>query len=115
MKPATILLTVEVGGVMKIKGDSISLISVIFILSAIMAMAGCAVPTPMSAEYRDPLTNIHIQSASPAYPNLVLAVLISENTKSTIEDGRQGRSWKTSEELEKMFEKENHIKERWIP
>jgi len=100
---------------MKIKGDSISLISVIFIMSAIMALTGCAVSRPTSEEYRDPLAGINIQSASPAYPNLVLAVLISENTKSTIEDGRQGRSWKTSEELEKMFEKENHIKERWIP
>lgn len=115
MKKATRFFTVEVEGVMKIKGDSISLISMIFIMSAIMAMTGCAVSRPMSEENRDPLAGINIQSASPAYPNLVLAVLISENTKSTIEDGRQGRSWKTSEELEKMFEKENHIKERWIP
>jgi hypothetical protein len=43
MKKATRFFSVEVGGVMKIKADSISLISVIFILSAIMAMTGCAV------------------------------------------------------------------------
>lgn len=69
-------------------------ISVILVLSAITAMMGCAVSR--SEEYRDPLANIHIQSASPAYPNIVLAVLISENTKKTIEDGRHGRSWKTA-------------------
>lgn len=79
-------------------------ISVILVLSAITAMMGCAVSR--SEEYRDPLANIHIQSASPAYPNIVLAVLISENTKKTIEDGRHGRSWKTAEELEKMLDQD---------
>lgn len=84
------------------------IISAILLLLAGLAITGCAV-APTSAEYRDPLSTIHTQSASPAYPSLVLAVLISENTKSTIEDGRHGRSWKTSEELEKMLEKDIDI------
>lgn len=93
---------VEVGIVMKMKRHSMILIHVIFMLSAAMAITGCAVSR--SEEYRDPLAGIHAQSASRAYPNLVLAVLVSENTKNTIEDGRHGRSWKTAKELEKMLE-----------
>jgi hypothetical protein len=38
----------------------ISLISVIFILLMGMAMTGCAVPRPMSDEYRDPLAGINL-------------------------------------------------------
>lgn len=89
---------------MNFKCNAISLISVVFILSAMVVMAGCA--ASRSEEYRDPLAGINMQSAFPAYPNLVLAVLISENTKSTIEDGRHGRSWKTAEELEKMLDED---------
>jgi hypothetical protein len=89
---------------LNIRDNPISLIRAVIILSVIMAMTGCAVSR--SEEYRDPLADIHIQSASPAFPNLVLAVLISENTKNTIEDGRHGRSWKTEEELEQMLEKD---------
>ena len=43
MRKVTRFFSVEVGGVMKTKGDSISLISMIFVLSVIMVITGCAV------------------------------------------------------------------------
>jgi uncharacterized lipoprotein YehR (DUF1307 family) len=89
---------------MKMSDHAISFIRVIFVLSLMMSITGCAVSR--SEQYRDPLAGMNIQSSAPAYPHLVLAVLISENTKNTIEDGRHGRSWKTAEELEQMLEKD---------
>ena len=90
------------------KRGVVLIISAIFILLVGVAMGGCAI-APAPVEYRDPLSIINIQSASTAYPNLVLAVLISENTKNAIESGRRRKVWITGGDLEKMLEKDIDI------
>ncbi len=88
------------------KRGVVLIISPILLLLVGMAMTGCAI-MPVPAEYRDPLAGINVQSAPPAYPDLVLAVLISENTKNAIKYGIQGgSSWATFEDPKKMLEKD---------
>lgn len=93
----------------KFKRDVGLIISAIIILLVGMVLTGCAV-APAPVEYRDPLAGINVQSSSPAYPNLVLALLLSENAKNAITHGIQGGStWAKFEDPRKIIEKDIDI------
>ena len=86
MKKTTRFFTVKAGSAMKIKGDSIALIRVIFIISMIMAMTGCATSrtvtiTPFQSESKSmvqlPLSvRVELKGVKQEDPNPVTPIFV---------------------------------------
>lgn len=54
------------------------------------ALLLCACAVPMAPVRQDPLAGIELETRSPAYPGLTLALIVTENTKNSVAFGRAG-------------------------